>query len=89
MAVNNLESIVAGAIHGRVAALFIINKSPHIWGALNEKEQNISIHDHQLPGDEELIERSAIETLLRGGSVYIMDRVDMPDETDAAAIMRY
>ncbi|MBN1601511.1 MAG: hypothetical protein JW915_07880 [Chitinispirillaceae bacterium] len=89
MAVNNLESIVAGAVHGRVAALFIINKSPHIWGLLNEKNQKISIHDHQLPGDEELIERSAIDTLLRGGAVYILDRVDMPDETDAAAIMRY
>jgi hypothetical protein len=89
IAVNDLELIVAGALHGRVGTLFIVNKSPHIWGQLNERNQKVSIHDHQLPGDDELIERASIDTLLRGGAVYIMDREDMPDEKDAAAIMRY
>jgi hypothetical protein len=89
LATNNLESIVAGAIHGRVGTLFIVNTSPHIWGHLNESDQKILIHDHQLPGDDELVERAAIDTLLRGGSVYVMDREEMPDENTAAAIMRY
>jgi hypothetical protein len=56
---------------------------------LNESDQKILIHDHQFPGDDELVERAAIDTLLRGGSVYVMDKEEMPDENSAAAIMRY
>ncbi|HEX2956813.1 MAG TPA: hypothetical protein VHO70_08270 [Chitinispirillaceae bacterium] len=89
IAVNDLQSIVAGAHHGRVNTLFLVNTSVAIWGQLQKSDQQVIVHDHQLPGDDELIERAAVDTLLRGGSVHVLDREEMPDENDVAAIMRY
>jgi hypothetical protein len=88
-AVNDIQSIVAGALHGRVNTLFLVNTSVVTWGQLQKSDQSVTIHDHQLAGDDELIERAAVDTLQRGGSVYVLDREEMPDENDVAAIMRY
>lgn len=89
IAVNNLQSIVAGAQHGRVNTLFLVNTSVVVWGQLQKSDQSVIIHDHQFAGDDELIELAAVNTLQRGGSVYVLEREEMPDETEVAAIMRY
>jgi hypothetical protein len=88
-AVNDIQSIVAGALHGRVNTLFLVNTSVVTWGQFQKSDQSVTVHDHQFAGDDELIERAAVDTLQRGGSVYVLDREEMPDENDVAAIMRY
>jgi hypothetical protein len=89
IAVNDIQSIVAGAQHGRVHTLFLVNTSVVVWGQLQKSDQSVTVHDHQFSGDDELIERAAVDTLQRGGSVYVLDREEMPDENEVAAIMRY
>ncbi len=88
-AANDLKTIVTGAQHGRVGTLFITDGQTAVWGKFDEVRQDIEIHDNQLPGDEDLLDRAAINTLLRGGTVYIVEPELMPDVTTAAALLRY
>jgi hypothetical protein len=89
LATSNLEMIVASAIHGRIETLFITDEITLRWGAIDRSRQEVLIHEHQLPDDEDLLERAAIETILRGGVVYIVRKEEMPDAGNAAAILRY
>jgi hypothetical protein len=88
-AANDLKTIVTGAQHGRVETLFITDGATVVWGKYDESRQEIEIHPSALPGDEDLLDRAAINTLLRGGVVYIVEPENMPDVTPAAALLRY
>jgi len=88
-AVNDLKTIVSSALHGRISTLFITNGQTNIWGKFKEDKQDIEVHEEKKPGDEDLLDKAAINTMLRGGTVYIVEPQDMPDRTPAAAIMRY
>jgi len=39
--------------------------------------------------DDDLLDVAATQTLLHGGSVYVVERADMPDEGPFAAVLRY
>jgi hypothetical protein len=64
-------------------------KDEHIWGTFDEMNNDLSIHGTQEPGDECLIDKSVIKTLLTGGEVYILPADKMPAASKIAAIMRY
>lgn len=89
LAANNLRTIVAGSIHGRINTLFVTNGRSAMWGKFIESNETIEIHAGETDGDEDLLDKAAINTMLRGGVVYIVDPEEMPDETPAAAILRY
>jgi hypothetical protein len=89
IAVNDLKTIVSGSMHGRIGTLFIKNGTTNVWGKFKEDKLDIEVHDEKKPGDEDLLDKAAINTMLRGGTVYIVEPEDMPDRTPAAAIMRY
>ena len=89
VAVNDLQTIVESAHFGRIGTLFITNNATRVWGRYNESEQKIDIHDSEFPGDEDLLDKAAIDTMLKGGTVYILEPQDMPDTAVAAAILRY
>ena len=76
-------------MHGRIGTLFIKNGTTNVWGKFKEDKLDIEVHDEKKPGDEDLLDKAAINTMLRGGTVYIVEPEDMPDRTPAAAIMRY
>jgi hypothetical protein len=89
IAANDLKTIVNGAQHGRVSTLFVTNGTSAIWGKYDEGRQDIEVHQKELPGDEDLLDRAAINTLLRGGVVYVVEPENMPDITPIAALLRY
>lgn len=89
LAANDLKTIVAGSIHGRINTLFVTNGQSRLWGKFIESNEEIEVHNGEMPGDEDLLDKAAINTMLRGGIVYIVDPEDMPDKTPAAAILRY
>lgn len=89
IAANDLKTIVTGAQHGRIGTLFITDGTTAVWGKYDERRQDIEIHQDAQPGDEDLLDRAAINTLLRGGVVYIVEPENMPDSTPAAALLRY
>ena len=49
----------------------------------------MSIHAERQPGDEDLLDRAALETMLNGGMVYAVKPEAMPADLPVAAVFRY
>jgi len=49
----------------------------------------VEIHANKLPDDEDLLDKAAINTLLRKGTVYVLTQNEMPVSGPIAAILRY
>jgi hypothetical protein len=59
----------------------------HQWGTFDSDTQTITLHADAEPGDEELLDLAAIQTILNDGMVYAID--PLPDEPPLAAMFRY
>jgi hypothetical protein len=47
------------------------------------------MHQKMEPGSEDLLDFSAIQTLLNGGTVFSLPQEEMPDDKPIAAVFRY
>jgi hypothetical protein len=75
-------------MHGRVDTLFIDCSRP-LWGRIDAASGTIELHDDPLPGDADLIEVAAGETLRHDGHVFPMDQPASQPEEAAEALLRY
>jgi hypothetical protein len=82
------EDVIPAAHYGRVSHLFVL-KDEHIWGTFDEMDNLLTIHGTQEEGDECLIDRTVIKTLLTGGEVFILPAERMPATSKIGALMRY
>ena len=82
------DDIIPAAHYGRISELFVL-KGEHIWGTFDEMNNQLTIHQNQEEGDECLIDKSVIKTLLNGGEVFILPADKMPGGSKLAALMRY
>ena len=85
---NKPADIIPAAHYSRVGHLFVI-KEEHIWGTFNEMDNVLEIHETKQEGDECLIDKAVIKTILNGGDVHFLSREDMPGDGSIAALMRY
>jgi hypothetical protein len=83
---KDLKEILLSAAYGRVGTLFVA-KGAHQWGRFDRTAQTVELHRTQKPGDEDLLNTALVETVLKGGDVYLADRI--PDNAYTAAIFRY
>ncbi|MDR0308249.1 MAG: hypothetical protein LBI42_15655 [Chitinispirillales bacterium] len=89
LAVVDLQTIVAGAVNGRISTLFLTESNVHKWGRFDADNQSIDLREKPLPGDEDLLEYTAINTLFKGGSIYLIDPEQLPENAHATAILRF
>jgi hypothetical protein len=82
------SEIIPAAHYGRIAHLFV-QPNEHIWGTFNETENHLELNDTARPGDECLLNKSIIKTMLTGGEVFFIKQEEMPAHTKMAALMRY
>ncbi len=82
------EEIVVAARDGRVDTLFIADGET-LWGRFDEAARRIEAHGSPTPGDEDLLDYAAIETLRHRGHVDLMPRATLPRRQPLAAILRY
>lgn len=87
-AITELGEALAAAHHGRVETLFV-PWGVHAWGKRTPDDQVPSVHNQPEPGDEDLINSLALETLLTGGAVYTVDPNEIPGAGTIAAVLRY
>jgi hypothetical protein len=80
--------IVPAAHYSRIAHLFVL-KGSHLWGSFNEMENILTVHDAKEEGDECLVDKAVIKTILNGGDVHFVSKEDLPAESNMAALMRY
>lgn len=85
---NNIETIVSSAYFQRVHTLFIA-ENEHIWGVFDPEENQTKLHDKPTYENQDLLSTAASYTLINGGEVLVIPRETIPDESLAAAILRY
>ena len=86
-----LEEILPAALDGRVDTLFTA-RGVRVWGTLGADTRQASFQDDQEAqqnGSEDLIDRAAVETFLRGGTIFAVEQQDVPEGYAVAAIFRY
>ena len=49
----------------------------------------VFVHEGHETGDQDLLNLAVVQTILHGGSVYALDSSEMPDDSPAAALLRY
>jgi release factor family 7 len=82
-----LRQVVPAAVLGRIDTLFIDCTRPR-WGQYDAEHLAVELHDPPRPGDNDLVELAAVETLRHRGHVYALT----PETTSGAsaeALLRY
>jgi len=82
------HNIIPAAYYSRVGELFV-EKNEHLWGTFNENTQAVTLHDQQENGDDNLLDKAVIKTVMNGGQVHLLDKADMPAQSKIAALFRY
>ncbi|NJL20408.1 MAG: hypothetical protein HC895_05625 [Leptolyngbyaceae cyanobacterium SM1_3_5] len=85
---NDLNEVIQGAFYGRVEQLFVpvgVQK----WGHFDSEAMELEVHEDAQPGDENLLNAAAVQTLFHGGIVYAVEPEKVPDDAPVAAVFRY
>lgn len=82
------EDVIPAAHYGRISQLFVL-QGEHLWGSFDEMNNELTLHESQQQGDECLVDKAVIKTLLNGGEVFILTEDKMPARSKMAALMRY
>jgi hypothetical protein len=85
---ENLREILPAARHGQVETLFV-DAHARQWGALAKDGEEVDLHETPHKGDEDLLDLAAVETLTHRGTVYSVEREELPSGAVAAAVLRY
>ena len=72
---NRIRKIIPAAYHGRIELLFVVPDLQQ-WGTFDPSTDEIHLHKKENTGDEDLLEFAAIQTLLNGGNVYVVERIN-------------
>jgi Bacterial archaeo-eukaryotic release factor family 7 len=85
---HTLSEIIPAASTGRVASLFVAQDRDQ-WGTFDAATSTLQLHEQAQPGDEDLLDLAAVQTLLHDGAVYAVVQSEMPGESALAALFRY
>jgi hypothetical protein len=85
---EDIVEIVLGAYAGKVEVLFA-QVDRQVWGVFDLEAWKILVHETEKPGDEDLVDLAAVETLSRRGSVHVLPADRLPGKAPACALLRY
>jgi hypothetical protein len=85
---RGLEPALLAAKTGRVASLFVA-RDVQQWGRFDDESHELNLHQKQEAGDEDLLDLTAVETLMHGGTVYAVESEAIPDDSPLACVLRY
>jgi hypothetical protein len=85
---DQLVEIVPAAYYGRVDTLFVALDLQQ-WGTFDPATNQVQIHRNAEPGDQDLIDLAAVQTLLNGGAVYAVEEAYVPSGAALVALFRY
>jgi hypothetical protein len=84
-----LTDVVPAAEEGRIETLFLA-RGAREWGTYDSDRRRVTVLGEAARGHEDLLDRAAVQTLLHGGRVYVLEPGEPPlEEGPAAAILRY
>jgi hypothetical protein len=86
---SDLNNIIPSAYQGRVDSLFVA-VGVQRWGAFEANAGELEVHESRQPGDQDLLDLAAVQTLAHAGDVYAVNPDEIPDvRSPVAAIFRY
>ena len=85
---TDIKRIVLAAQAGMVECLFV-PLGVQRWGQIIEDQHNVLLESQPTLKNYDLLDRAAVLTLEKGGSVYTLESELMPAKSELAAIMRY
>ncbi len=87
---TDIRDIVLAAHGGRVQTLFVADNGA-IWGRVAPERSEVLQRESREPGDADLLDRSAAQTLLHGGAVHVMTTEEAATAVGGqiAALLRY
>lgn len=86
--IKEIAEVVPASYNGRIELLFLAEGEKQ-WGIYDFAQNAVKIHSQPEPGDDELYDLAIRQTILNGGSVYIMDQMKIPEGGNMAALLRY
>ncbi|MFD0933533.1 hypothetical protein ACFQ0R_13085 [Psychroflexus salinarum] len=89
-ATADVNMIIKSAIEGRIDSLFVQNGA-EIFGEYDNNSQVVNIQDELTENNISLLNLIAIKVFEKGGTIYIMEEENMPDENHKKvnALYRY
>jgi hypothetical protein len=88
LAANDLKEILRNSFSNKIEALFVDIKE-QMWGKYDLQNDKLTIDNGPQPGNEDLLDLAAIQTLLEGGRIFAASKENMPNHQSIAAIYRY
>jgi hypothetical protein len=85
---NGLPEVLRAAFQGRVE-FALIPTDVERWGRFDAEQDAVEIHEAAQPGDEDLVNEIAIQTVVNHGAIYAVTPEDAPDASPVAAVFRY
>lgn len=82
------EDVIPAAFYKRVWHLFVQHER-HLWGKFDEMNNKLVFHATRQVGDEDLIDKAIVKTILNAGEVHLLPQDQMPGKSSIAALMRY
>lgn len=82
---SKVAEVVPAACRGEVETLFVA-RDGKCWGTFDAAACRVEEHEREKPGDDDLLDLAAAQTLQRGGSTHLLARSQMPDTALLAAI---
>jgi hypothetical protein len=86
--VDTVEPAVIAAAAGQVASVFVPADREY-WGRYRPGHHRLEEHPTRQPGDHDLADVAATETLRHGGQAFVVPAGDLPGVGTAAATLRY
>jgi hypothetical protein len=87
-ACENLKEVVLAAFNGRIDTVFVALGEQR-WGVLDLESQRFEQHAERQPGDHDLLDHAAVQSLIRGATVYAVPPDEVPGGGAVAAVFRY
>jgi hypothetical protein len=86
--VDSVEQAVIAAAAGQVASV-LVPADREYWGRYHPGRRLLDMHDEREPGDHDLADVTATETLRHGGLAFVVPAPDIPGGGSAAATLRF
>lgn len=85
---KDVREILPASFEGRIKHLLVDPKQT-LWGTFDPENNQVIIHDSKETGDQGLVDLASVQTITKGGTVYAVDREEMPANAPAVAVFRY
>jgi len=85
---SDIGEVVSAAGDGRIECLFV-PVGVRQWGIVDSENRAVLNHEARQPGDHDLLDVAAVETILRRGRVYVVAPDSVPGGGVVAARLRY